>query len=210
MIMNIIWDFGGTLFDTFPVTIKVFREFFYNYGINLNEDCLKKLLKRSRKFAFEHIREDFDIKINFDDFMTEYNSIENKYSFDQKPYIDAVNLCKSNLEKNGLNFIFSHRKKIKIIKLLEKNCMNDLFKDILTVDNGLKRKPSSDGILFILKKYKLSRKDTFSIGDREIDIRASHEAGIKAILFDPDRKNLRTEADITINDYKELMSNLTI
>ncbi len=208
--MNIIWDFGGTLFDTFPVTIKVFREIFHNYGINLDEDYLKKLLKKSREFAFENIKEDFDIKINFDDFMNEYNSIESKYSFDQKPYIDAVNLCKLNLEKKGLNFIFSHRKKSKIIKLLEKNCMNDLFKDILTVENGLKRKPSSDGILFILEKYKLSRKDTFSIGDREIDICASHEAGIRAILFDPDRKNLKTEADITINDYKELVPNLII
>ncbi len=206
--MNLIWDFGGTLFDTFPVTIKVFEEIFQSFNISLDKETLINLLKKSREEAFKYFSKEYDLKVDFKSFMKRYHSFEKKYSIDQKPYLGAIHISKKIFKETGNNFIFSHRKKYKIIELLNKNKITYLFKDILTIEDGFKRKSSPDGILYIVNKYNLSLDETYSIGDREIDVLASHKANIKAILFDPERRNKNTEADIIIYDYNDLFEKI--
>lgn len=202
--MNLIWDFGGTLFNTFPVTIKVFQEIFHSYNIVLEKEALVPLLKKSRETAFKYISEKYNLKLDFAIFMKQFHSFEKKYSMSQEPYSGAIQISKKVYRYNGNNFIFSHRKKHKILELLQKNEITYLFKDILTIEDGFKRKPSSEGISYIVKKYNLSLEETYSIGDREIDVLSSHRAKIKAILFDPERRNKNSKAEIIIHDYNDL------
>jgi HAD superfamily hydrolase (TIGR01662 family) len=44
-----------------------------------------------------------------------------------------------------------------------------------------KRKPAPDPILLALEKMKAKPADTISFGDRDIDIQASHAAGVKSV-----------------------------
>lgn len=54
--MNILWDFDGTIFDTYPTIVKAFKELLTDQTIS--EDDILKQMKISSDVAIKH----FDIE----------------------------------------------------------------------------------------------------------------------------------------------------
>ena len=66
------------------------------------------------------------------------------------------------------------------------------FDDIVTSLDGFERKPSPDGINYLIEKHHLDKEKTFYVGDRPMDILCAANAHIKSIMFVPDNSVARS------------------
>ena len=61
--------------------------------------------------------------------------------------------------------------------------MDSYFKEVISINDGFKRKPSPEGVNYLIGKYKLDRSNTYYVGDRILDIECGVNASIKTILY---------------------------
>ncbi len=80
------------------------------------------------------------------------------------------------------NFIYTHKGK-NAYDLLNQLEISPYFLEIVTSENGFKRKPHPEAINYLLEKYKLKPEETYYIGDRILDTEAAHNSGIQSINF---------------------------
>lgn len=57
MIREIIWDFDGTLFNTYPGTVNAFREALKDNGIDETDENILSYFKTAEGFAVMHFKE---------------------------------------------------------------------------------------------------------------------------------------------------------
>ncbi|WNZ26371.1 HAD-IA family hydrolase [Leptolyngbya sp. NK1-12] len=83
------------------------------------------------------------------------------------------------------------------------------FETIITKDDGFPEKPNPESFISIIGKSDTSQELFYCIGDRDLDIEAGKNAGIKAIFFNTDG-GMREKADFNISDHKQLGKILAI
>lgn len=183
-----IWDFDGTLFNTYPsiasTLVNIIKKF---YKKELEFNYIKQMCQTSLNFCINRITEELNInKEKFaQEFVQEYSNIEES---EEKPFTGALEILKFIKRKGGKNFIVTHRRKYRLFKLLKFYKMENLFDDIITSENGFLRKPDPKSFLFLIDKYKISRNNVISIGDRDIDIQTAKSINIKSCYFNPNGK----------------------
>ena len=69
-----------------------------------------------------------------------------------------------------------------MLEILSKTEIKELFTEIVTADNGFKRKPDPESINYLKEKYQIV--SCLVIGDRPLDIEAGQAAGFSTYLFD--------------------------
>lgn len=195
---NYIWDFGGTLFNTYPAYSKQVLKILRNNSINEDYNYILEQAKKSKA----HLVDELTKKYNLNNFQKQQiRKCENKAPYeDRSPFFMIKELLEKINKSGGYNFIYTHRSFHSAMELLYYYDMFDFFVDIISKDVGLERKPNSEGFIYIIKKYNLNKSNTLSIGDRKIDIIASKKAGINAALFGHRKIN----ADIFFEDFIEL------
>ena len=72
------------------------------------------------------------------------------------------------------------------MRVLEADGMTGYFTEIVTSLYGFPRKPSPEGLHYLIDKYALDRRQCCMVGDRLIDLACGKNAGVSRILFDPD------------------------
>ena len=96
--------------------------------------------------------------------------------------------------------MISHRNH-QVLTILSAAEIDSYFTEVVTSDNGFKRKPAPESIKYLLNKYKLNPKKTVMIGDRPLDIEAGNAAGISTIYFDSSTDStLSGQAISTVSD----------
>lgn len=80
------------------------------------------------------------------------------------------------------NYIYTHKGK-STSSVLERLEIRHYFKEVITSENGFKRKPSPEAIIYLMNKYEMSNENTFYVVDRSLDIECAKNAKIKAILY---------------------------
>ena len=80
--------------------------------------------------------------------------------------------------------MYTHKGR-KAYDILKNLGMLAYFREIVTGENGFPRKPSPEGIQYLLEKYRLNRRSTFYVGDRNIDMECAQNANIQGILYLP-------------------------
>lgn len=53
--MRILWDFDGTIFDTYPLMVQAAQQAIQKYGITIEKEELLKRMKRSSFYAFQSL-----------------------------------------------------------------------------------------------------------------------------------------------------------
>jgi len=92
-----------------------------------------------------------------------------------------------NLVANGIPlFICSSNTRKVIEQILIKTGTSNCFRQIVSRENVLQRKPDPEGLLTILSENALSGDQVLFVGDREIDQIAGKAAGIETLLVQPD------------------------
>ncbi|MFJ5761056.1 HAD-IA family hydrolase [Neobacillus sp. NPDC093182] len=183
--MNILWDFDGTLFDTYPALVEGFVKLSQR---DLDRDEVLRWLKVDSKTAFKHFGIDEDRR-------AEYKQLDIKYSKDSKPFehLEEVLAAVEN------NIIVTHRDRESAENLLNKYGLTKYFKEIVSVEEqGFHRKPHPSSYEFVLEKYDID----LVVGDRELDLLPARQLGIKTIAF----QNRNIEADFHLDSYGEFIS----
>ncbi len=195
---NFIWDFDGTLFDSYPHTAAALCKTLELSGRSADVADAEALLRITVGTAIRHYG------MSEDEVKTMY-VFENQDDF--KPITKIYPGCKAALERiharGGKHFLFTHRNG-KAIEILKNEGVLHLFTHIVTADDGFKPKPAPDAIEHIISVNGLDKAKTVMVGDREIDIGSGINAGIHTLFFDEFGKQPQTAAEEIFTHYGDI------
>ena len=172
-----IWDLDGTLIDSYEVFLEALSESFANFNLPFDRETVYNFIKgqsvnallKEQPVPFQEIKEDF----------TTNSTAKND---EIKLMVGAKAVLDWTQKENIQNFIYTHKGK-NAYDLLNQLEISPYFLEIVTSENGFKRKPHPEAINYLLEKYKLKPEETYYIGDRILDIEAAHNSGIYSINF---------------------------
>lgn len=176
-----IFDLDGTLIDSYNSIVLSIQETYKRFGIDFSYgEILKKVKETSVK--------DFMSK-NERKYNLSYDKIKSTYSLIAEGKLDKIVPIEGSKEileyfkyKGYSNYIFTHRGKSTSFILKNLN-MDSYFQEVISINDGFKRKPSPEGVNYLIEKYKLDRSNTYYVGDRILDIECGVNASIKTILY---------------------------
>jgi HAD superfamily hydrolase (TIGR01549 family) len=185
--MKLLWDFDGTMFNTYPTIVKSFKELLPDREVS-DEEVLKQM-KISSEVAIQYFQIEKRI---FDE---TFHALEKRLHPKDKPpfpYLEDV------LKSAELNVIVTHKSKESTLEILDFYDMKKYFTEIITKDDGYKRKPDTGAYAYLHDKYGID----MVIGDRELDLKPARELGIKTCAF----QNPDLEADYHLSSYRDFFT----
>ena len=196
-----IWDLDGTLIDSYPSIVKVLTDLVKHYGISGDEEYIHKfIIDKSIAEYIKDISNEYCIsQAELRIFMRNSSS---KYE-DLTMQVDGIIEVLDFLESIGIrNYIYTHNTKDNTTRILKRLNMLDYFSDIVTCEDGFKRKPDGEGIVYLLDKYNLTTSCTYYVGDRTLDVASAKNANVKSIYYG---HNAKIDADYVITDMREII-----
>lgn len=182
--LTFIWDLDGTLLDSYDVIVNSLQETYKEKGVEITKKEIRKdVISHSVSFFILKMEEKYGIP---------FNDLKDRYSLISGDKLKGIKLMNHALEvlnflkeNNIPSFVFTHRGKTTegVLKNLD---IFDYFADIVTSLNGFTRKPSPEGLNYLIEKNHLDKDRTYYVGDRALDIECANNAGVKSILFLPD------------------------
>ncbi|MCX7748058.1 MAG: HAD-IA family hydrolase [Clostridia bacterium] len=175
----VVFDLDGTLADTIPLTIYSLQEVARHYTgkVLTDQDILdefgppdteiiKKLVNRKSEDCVDAYLKNFSD--NFSRFV--------------KP-IEGIPELLGLLHRKGIKIgLFTGRSFRAANMILEKLGLSNQFDIILAGEDTKKPKPDPEGINLALHKLGIETQNAAYVGDFEVDILASREAGVVSVL----------------------------
>lgn len=179
---HIVWDFDGTLFDTYPSMARAFTESMEAAGYPADYQGIYD----SMKIAISETVRRFQSAYGFGQEVIEgYRqrriAIELAHAH---PFDGAVEVLRRVCAAGGDHFICTHRGD-SIHELLRRHGLESYFRDITTSAHGFKRKPDPEAVQYLLDTYGMDPAETLMIGDRPLDVQSGQNAGTAGCFFDP-------------------------
>lgn len=207
MIKHIIWDFDGTLFDSYPGMVNAFLRALKKYEIEAEYDEVLKLFLNSEKTAVQYYQNQFLLGEELTEVYQDEKShidLSNMLPF---PY--AKEVCQRIKEAGRYNYILTHRGST-TYDILRKNGMVELFTEIVTKDNQFARKPDPEAIYYLLDKYQIHPKEAMIVGDREIEILLGQKAKVKTCFYESGNREPELQVDYRVKSLEEVLTILNI
>lgn len=202
MIWYLIWDAGGTLFDTYPAVVEACQAVLGGFGKEASSDWVMALCKQTTSYGIYTLAKTFslDEETFQQHFKQSYADIGAQY---QPPFPGVEAVCRYVCEMGGQNFIVTHRSRDSLEALLTAHSMAQYFTDFITQEDAYPRKPDPAAIEALLVRYALDRDQCLLVGDRDLDIVAGQRAGIHTCFFGSEPH--ATQPDLEITDYTVLL-----
>lgn len=185
--MNILWDFDGTLIDTYPSYTKCFKQ--------ILPDVSEQEIYNKLKKSFAHAIESFH--------MTDEQEKEVRHLVDRISPEDVTPFSglEEVLQYAKVNVIMTHKDRKNVLRILNHHHLTGYFTDMVTSDDGFPRKPDSSSYTYLHQKYQLD----LAIGDRNIDLIPAKGLGIKTCIF----QNKQVDADYYLSSYYDFFNVVT-
>ncbi|MCQ6562998.1 HAD-IA family hydrolase [Paenibacillus mendelii] len=151
--MNILWDFDGTLFDTYPAYTTIFKEI-------LDHEIDDEVIFSKLKISFTHAARHFNLS---ESQIKEIFRLEEHLQPEQTPPFTDVEAI---LQRANRNVIMTHKNRSEVNKLIEYYGWTHYFVDIVAGDDGFPKKPDPASYVYLHHRNRMD----LIIGDREIDI----------------------------------------
>ena len=205
----IIWDFDGTLFNTYPHIASIITEIMkINFNIDLNTNKVQEWCETSVRFCFDKLISDYNInKSEFQDLFSKKYMVNLESR--QTPFPGVKEILTYIQKKGGKNFIVTHRGSITLFKLLHYYNMEDFFEKAITNEDGFPYKPDPTSFLYLINEFQIAKEKVLAVGDRKIDIQTAHAINIKSCYFSPNGK-IYELADFNIRNLIELQEILNL
>jgi len=202
MYKNIIWDFDGTLFDSYPSITEAFLSALLDHGRTGDLREIMALAKVSLDHCIQTLSSRYDLPTTLinDTFRKHYQQAD---YLAQRPFPGARQICEYICGIGGSNVIVTHRAAEGTVGVLRAHHMVDLFRGWLTGGDGYPKKPDSAAFEVALARYNLERGKTLGIGDRDVDVMAAKGAGIFACQYG--NLKIDVKADLRVSDHAQLM-----
>ncbi len=199
MYQNFIWDFDGTLFNTYPKMLRAYVKTMKYYHIAITPSAIYRILKTK---SSKDLAQQFDL--DFSAFDKVYKQFEKEDKSEVFAYDDAKYILEKVMKNGGRNFLLTHRANSSAKELLEKSSLDGLFIEIVGPENEFPRKPNPTSLLYLVDKYQLDKKKTVMIGDRPMDIDAGTNAGVQSIFYNDERLFKLARATHEVNRLSEI------
>lgn len=197
---NFIWDFDGTLVETYYHTTEALVSTLNKYGRSVD----RKEAEESLRISYHNAKDNFNMT---DEMYKEFSSKAHELWFEPNPFVyeGVEEMLSKIVERGGKNFIYSNRNHT-VNQYLEHYKLDKFFTDYITSESEVYSfKPSAEPINHLIEAYGLEREETVMVGDREIDVLSGKKAEIAAILFDEFKKSKQTAADITVYKVSDII-----
>lgn len=198
---HFIWDFDGTLLNTYPAMVKAFYKTCQDYKFPADENIILEKMKISLQTVIDYYSKRFTFPPTFlIDFQKNRDLIESQEVI---PYEDTKRILEQIQQSGYCNYVVTHRGS-STLDLLEKHNLRHYFKEVVMKENGFERKPSPESINYLVKKYELNRDETVMIGDRSLDVEAGRAAGVHTCFFVEYNTGETNNAELVIGRLSEL------
>ena len=197
---NIIWDFDGTLFDTYPAMCRDLGKVMDSLGVPVPQADLLARFTVSRETVLAWCGEQAgrpagEIDRAYRAWVAEHGQPE------AHPFPHIRDFLARFQAAGGRNFVFTHRSG-SVHDYLAGADLTKYFTDVVSAGTTYARKPDPAGNNYLIGTHGLDRDRTLAVGDRELDVLAAKNAGIHACLFSPEPQE--TAADHRIRDLGSL------
>lgn len=203
MFTEILWDFDGTLFDTYPSTVDTLLRALEDKDIREDYDQMMVRIRESAGDAVKYYKNLYHLGEDFEERLEQYYRGLDRSRINLFP--QAAEMIKAVHDSGRRNYLYTHRG-YSAIQYLEERNLIDCFQDCITREDGFPRKPIPDAIRYLIEKHKLDMSKSLMVGDREMDMLAAKNAGVMACFFDPYTSEKSETADYHIHALEELKS----
>ncbi len=179
-IRHFIWDFDGTLFDTYPIIIENLRLALQEFGFDCDPVDAMSHLTQNVLSTQNYYADKFGI--DRDALYAAYMGYREKAVplYRGVPMADVRAVLEKIRDSGGQNYIFTHRNREETETYLKKYGFSGYFKEIVGADSPVFAwKPAPDGINYLVEKYGMPLSQTVMIGDRECDLGSGRSAGVQ-------------------------------
>ncbi|MGE7214951.1 HAD-IA family hydrolase [Priestia koreensis] len=184
--MNILWDFDGTLFDTYPAYTRTFSKV-------LGERVHPSDIYKQLKISFTHAINYYQLTEAQLEEMARMNKHDVSLDdFKPFPHVEQI------LTFADKNVIMTHKSRKGVLDILNHYGWTDYFADIVTIDDGFPRKPHAASYEYLHEKHKLN----MAIGDRELDLLPAKEIGLVTCMF----QGQSDVADYHLDSYEDFFN----
>ncbi len=190
-IKHLCWDFDGTLYNTYEKMVCSMLYALGDLGLYAEPSDVYALLKVSVYHTCQVLSQRLGIPIEqISDAFGRHHRQESGW----QPYA-GTEICLYQLRRMGCkHYLYTHRDAT-ALRQLTADGLAGYFTDFIIRDSGFPDKPAPDALLHLQRKHGFSPEEAVMVGDRDIDIGAGHAAGMRGILFDPDRFYPELEAE---------------
>lgn len=179
-----IYDFDGTLYDSYGTLVSAFVAAAGRMGVSLSEDRALVMLRRTLKEAADALAKEHGFDVT--ELMAHYRREAEKLGIGRmSPYPGARDFLAKVKQLGGHNHLYTHRDS-SAMEALRRDGMLDLFDVLVTDEDGFSRKPAPDALLSLMNRLDAQAGDCLMLGDRAIDMLAASNAGVDGALFDPE------------------------
>lgn len=186
----IIFDFDGTIADTLPLCFESFRRTFYKFNNEtLSDHQIEALFGSSEETIIRerlNNKKDTIISDAIDYYFNTYQALHDEYLLKHNNTIVQTIRNMSSYKKLAL---FTGKGLRGLTISLKKLGYSNLFDYIISDDDVVKSKPSSEGLNEIIEHFSIDRSKCIFIGDSQADIKSGDNAGIETIGVNWFRKN---------------------
>ncbi len=202
---SFLWDFDGTLFDSYPHVAAAMEKILDLCGIPFDHETVMERLT-----------------VNFSCAREEYHLTDEQYaafvqlahSWSLRPAVTlfpgTAAVLRAICENGGRNFLYTHRNRT-AWTYLRLFGLDKYFSGGVDSTMHFPVKPAPDAVEFLCAHYGLDKAETVMVGDREIDVLSGVNAGVDGCLFlsHPVREKT-TAARHTVRSMEELAAALEI
>lgn len=205
-IKHFIWDFDGTLFDSYPIIIATLRAALQEYGHDCDPVEAMRLMLQNIGVAQHYYADKFGIV--YEDLIETYYSHHNRLNpqLAAEPMADVEKVLKKICESGRKNYIFTHRKCSTTAQYLEKYGLSQYFTEIVGPEApNFAYKPSPDSLLYLMDKYGMTAEDAVMVGDRDCDLGSARNAGMGTVHFVCAAVPETLSCDFRFESYQEML-----
>ena len=174
---NYIWDFDGTLFDTYPAMVDGAWQALKDFGISMDK---KEIYFKMKKYSTSYLINESNL--NAKEFNELFHRYEKESTEVSRPFPETKQVLEMLKDNGGRHFILTHRLTESTWGLLKEHRLAHLIEEVVGIDQDFPRKPNPASLNYLIDTFHLERTDTMMIGDRRLDIEAGKNAGVATFL----------------------------
>ena len=169
-----IWDFDGTLVDSYPNSVGCMQRALRDFGYDATYEQILEQMLDNIGVAIRYFTDKFQIPELSERFYA--------YAANQEPVVlfdNVVDVLHRIQELGGTNLIFTNRNET-IFPMLEQVGITEEFAEVVTtLHPNFAWKPAPDAIVYLMEQYGGTVDNTVMIGDRVCDLGSAWNAGCK-------------------------------
>lgn len=204
---HFLWDFDGTLMDTYPAMVQAFVNACASFGVTVAPERALNLMKNNLGHCIRTLAEENGLT---------YEELHAAYYREEDAVPDGAvvplpgipETLRALHDMGGRHYLVTHRNH-RAWDFLAANGLRELFDGGTLSDDNLPRKPQPDMVQAVLARHNIDPATAIMIGDRPLDGEAGRNAGILSCMYDVDNRFPDDAAELRCEDARGLVGVLT-